>query len=104
MSGRVDVGKVARVLAVTAVDVVNALKRQGHTVRLRRINNTPVPLQTGPFQDHPHSHEENTGLSFLLKCNIGNLCCIKTTYANLLRSKTGSYVIMHCVRLVLYGH
>ena len=32
MSGRVDVGKVARVLAVTAVDVVNALERQGHTL------------------------------------------------------------------------
>jgi len=41
-----------------------------------------------------------------LKCKIGNLCCMKTTYASLLSSKTGSYVIVHCLSdyTVLYSH
>ena len=58
MSGRGEVGK-----GLGRDGCGRRLRSQSsgtHSVRLRRINSTPVPLQTGPFQDHPHFHEENT--------------------------------------------
>jgi len=91
---------------VTAVDVVNALKRQGHTLygfggqTTHQYHYKQVLFRT------THILTKKIRDLSCLKCKIGNLRCMKTTYASLLSSKTGSYVIVHCLSdyTVLYSH